>query len=129
MGDFFLSTLRWVAKEDMGCMRVGDDKYSSTATVNVGSMCQTPASLGRDVVLEKGDGLFGRVSVDESAIHVSIDQPGPHSVRVTKVTGEQVFNQSASGAQTHSIGNLDRGMYLVEATVNGRAFKEKVMFR
>ncbi|MDB5049085.1 MAG: hypothetical protein JWO30_2156 [Fibrobacteres bacterium] len=125
MGDFFFSSLRWVAKDDRGCTNPVSSNYSSLATVNDGGCLTT--GIGRDAILnDEGADRFGRISVGSSAIDVSIDRDGPHSLAVVKVNGEMVFRRQGEGIGKYQAAGLKSGFYLVQVNVKGRTFKKLV---
>jgi hypothetical protein len=125
MGDFFLANLRWVAKDDRGCMTATDKNYSAVATVNDGTC--TPVGIGARAELESADaGRLGAVSADPSGIRIDVGAQGSHSVEVVKITGERVFQAPGAGAHTYQVTGLQSGFYMVKVSVNGRSIAKRV---
>lgn len=125
IGDFFLSTLRWVVKDDRGCTDATRANYNAMATVNDGTC--TPTVSSRDALLsDGGSAQLGRISVRGLDLDVSVNHAGAHSVAVVGVDGRTVFSRLGEGAATYPIANLQRGFYLAHVKVAGRSFKKLV---
>jgi hypothetical protein len=125
MGDFFLTNLRWVAKDDRGCTDATRANYNAFATVNDGTC--TPTSIGHDALLTDDESaMLGRISVANSGIDIAIGQAGAHALKVTKITGESVEQKSGNGIQNYHVPALKSGFYVVQVTVQGHAFKKLV---
>ncbi len=124
MGNLWMSALRWVVKDDRGCMNPISQNYNSLATVNDGSCI--PTSIGRDALLRDGDLDLGRISIQQSGLNVSVTSTGNHSVDVVNLMGNSVFHNKGSGERSYSVLGLQRGFYLVGVSVHGKTFRKKV---
>jgi hypothetical protein len=124
MGSLFLSSLRWVIKDDRGCMNPTAQNFNSLATVNEGCI---PTSIGRDALLRDAADLeVGRISVADAGIRISIARTGAHSVQVASINGERVFQSPGSGKMEYQVPNLKSGFYVVNVVSGGRTFKKMV---
>lgn len=124
VGNLYLSTLRWVVKDDRGCTDATRANFSALATVDDGTCL--PTAIGHDALLDAGAGSFGRVSVREKSLEVSVEAQGPHSVLVTDVSGKLVYQRLAEGAKAHKVEGLQRGFYVASVKAGGQAFKKLV---
>ncbi|MDB5106694.1 MAG: hypothetical protein JWP91_4383 [Fibrobacteres bacterium] len=123
MGSLWISSLRWVVKDDRGCTQPTSSNYNPLATVNDATCI--PTSIGRDALLtDDKSALLGRVSVDASSIGIAVNQEGPHSLKVIKMNGELVFQHLGTGAREYRVPGLKSGFYMVLVNVNGRSFKK-----
>jgi hypothetical protein len=125
IGYLFLSTMRWVMKDDRGCRNPLSSNYNSLATVNDGTCL--PVGIGHDALLEDpGSGYIGRVSLNRSGIAVSVGRHGAHTVVVAKVNGQKVFHQVGNDGREYTVPGLEKGFYLVRVEVGGQVFKKMV---
>jgi hypothetical protein len=105
-------------------MNPASQNYNSLATVNVG--CIT-TSIGHDALLQDQTySKVGSISVNKSGINIDIVTKGPHSVKVIKISGEQVYKLPGSGPQNYQVTNLQVGFYMVQIMANGQSFIKKV---
>ena len=124
MGDLFLASLRWVAKDDRGCTLKTAQNYNPLATVSEG--CIT-TGIGRDALLQdKTSASFGKISLVNSTIQIAVSVAGPHSVKVTKINGEVVFAKAGNGVQGYQVPGLEHGIYMVQVNLQGPSFKKTV---
>jgi hypothetical protein len=121
--DLFLSTLRWVAKDDRGCRNPQSSNYDSLATVNAG--CQG-VSIRRDALLSHNGLLAGRISTDNTSITVDMDQQGAHTVRVSKIDGTNVMRKQGSGIQRYTASGLQSGLYMVRVEAGDQSYAKQV---
>ena len=125
MADLFMSSLRWTAKEDLGCTDNTRANFNPLATINDGTC--TPTGIRRDAVLSDGlAGELGRISVRGLDLDVSVNDPGFHSVTIVGVNGRLVFNRQGEGRQAYQVASLPRGFYMAYVKVGGQAFKKMV---
>jgi hypothetical protein len=125
MGDFFLSNLRWLVRDDRGCTINTATNYNPLATVNDGSCLVV--GIGRDALLANEEFAdLGRISVDNSGLTVSVNQAGPHSVKVNRLDGASVFEKRDAGTRSYQVPGLDRGFYMIQVSVKGQSFTKKV---
>jgi hypothetical protein len=107
-------TMRYAAKDFVGCMDSNYVEYNPEATVTTltpidpPNPCQTPVPV---LVPAKG-GLNG-ISTYGGAISVSLTQAGRHRVEVVDFRGKRVFSASISGPRRLEIPGLQRGVYFV----------------
>lgn len=124
MGDMFLASLRWVAKDDRGCMRAGNARLNPAATVNEEGEC-AGVGLSRDVLLSGGgEGTFGRVVRRGSAFGISLERGGPHDVTVANANGETVFQVRGEGTREYDVSGLAAGHYVIQVTIGGKTFRK-----
>ncbi len=123
--DFFLSTLRWVVKDDRGCTDSTKVNFNALATVNDGTCL--PVSILQSAELTADDSkLLGHISMENAAIVVSVEQAGPHSYKVAELDGKVLFQKNGNGIQKYSIPSLKKGIYLVQVEVQGKSFTKSV---
>ncbi len=126
MGNMYLSMLRWTVKDDRGCTNPAAQNFNSLATVNDPGVCVV-TTVNRDAELRSGAApAFGRISVSGSAISVSIEQAGPHTVQITDLNGALVFSRSGNGIGAYAIPSLKGGFYTVRVTGKGQSFRKLV---
>ena len=121
----FLSTLRWVVKDERGCTNPAGSNYNALSTVDDGS-CQGVAILDRNITLEdRKSAIVGNISVDRSGIVVSMGREGPHVLQIFKINGEAVFQRKGTGIKEYRKA-LESGLYLVKVEMEGQSYKKRV---
>lgn len=123
MGDFFLSSLRWVVKDEMGCMDATKPQFNALATVHDGSACPTV------VLKEKREAGFGKVAQAGDGLEIAIEGVGAHTVKVVSLDGKVAFAKAGSGSLSYQVSGLVRGSYLVLVGAHGESFKRLVAVR
>jgi hypothetical protein len=124
MGDFFMSTLRWVVKDELGCMDASKPQFNPAATIHDPDACPSVALKGG---VETSS--FGKVSQAASDLEIDVEAAGPHSVKVLSLDGKVAFARSGEGSQSYKVPGLVRGTYLVLAGANGETFRKTVTVR
>lgn len=128
MGDFFMSTLRWAVKDDLGCTNPSKPaQYNPHATVDDGETCPSTS-----LIPEHGPdagALFGKVMHGQDGLEIAIEKQGPHTVKVVTLDGSVAFERSDVGVKVHKAAGIQRGTYLVLVGADGRSFSKMVTVR
>ncbi len=123
MGDLFLSTLRWVAKDDRGCVTPGSPAFSPMATINT---CIATGIGGSGQGTDESSSAFGRVTLEGGKVGVFIDLPGSHTLNIQALNGETVFMASGTGPRYYLAPWIAKGTYLVQVASRGETFRKQV---
>lgn len=88
MGDLFLAGLRWVVRDDRGCMIAGASSYNPVATVNDCGVTgiRFAAEPGR-----KADPGFGKLKVGRSFLGVKGERNPSSAGKAVNINGQQVM--------------------------------------
>ena len=125
VGALFLSTLRWVAKDDRGCKNPNASNYNALATINDGS-CLPVSNYRKAILADRNSTWFGTISLKNSILSVRINQEGPHSVEVHRLNGEKVFQKQGKGKTEYEVQALENGFYFVLVKKESQAFQKLV---
>jgi hypothetical protein len=123
MGDLLLSTLRWVAKDDRGCMSPSAADYSPVATVNDCGVTDTRRAAAPAA---KEDPGFGSVLAGRSFLDVDVDLKPPHTLKVTRASGERVFSGTGAGGHAYHLTGMKAGAYVILVESEGNSFVRQV---
>ena len=129
LGNLTYNTLRYAAGDFIGCMDSAFAEFNPDATKSDPSQCATPATALLRFKEGSKQNLSPMVFQNGSGAMVNVEftMPGPHSITVVDVAGNQIYRKTGSGRTLHSVPFPGRsGIYIVKAKAGGKLTTHRV---
>ena len=111
--------LRYLARDFVGCMTVGDANYNPAAsTLAINDLDKASPCGGVSAINLKSGAAYNGITAAYRGIHISTSENGSYQVLVVDARGKQYFNHDFTGGKGKNldVSNLSKGQYYVYVT-------------